>query len=232
MRCPLYFSKIENFELSLSPLFIGTYGILKRMIITKTLKTNDALNYQSTNNIQKVLIHKRNYGIDLLRIFSMINIINLHINQLAGLLNINSNSTKFKTIWRLETFSYCAVDCFGLISGIVGYNSYKFSNLIYLWFISTFYSVSKHLFIENRSNLKDVLLSFFPILTKFHWYMNAYFIMYLFLPFINFGIKFLSIKTYRNLVCFYISFFSIYYIISSLFQKKDYNFLIRGYSSS
>ena len=75
----------------------------------------------------------------------MINIINLHINLRSGLLNINSN--KFKEIWLLETFSFFPVDCFGLISGIVGFDKYKFSNLIYLWFITTFYSVSHYLYL-------------------------------------------------------------------------------------
>ena len=188
----------------------------------------------SINNNYSEKEKPRNYGIDLLRIFSMINIINLHINLRTGLLNINSNNIKFKKLWILETFSYFSVDCFGLISGIVGFSKYKFSNLIYLWFISAFYSVSKHLYlyIKNKINIKTLFLSFFPILIKFHWYVNAYFIMYLFLPFINFGIKEINKKTFKYLVVFYIFFFSIYYIINAIFIAADYNFLIGGYSSS
>lgn len=205
------------------------------MIISFRCLKNNTLNYGSINKIQKNADkQKRNFGIDLLRIFSMINIINIHINLCTFFRNFNSNDKKFKIIWRLETFSYFSVDCFGLISGIVGFNKYKFANLIYLWFISVFYSVNKnaYLLIENRINLKDFLLSFFPVLIKFHWYINAYFIMYLFLPFINFGIKFLDEKTFRNLVCFYIFFFSIYYIISALFKKTSYSYLLDGFSSS
>ena len=207
-------------------------GIIQKASINKIFKYNK---YNLINIIQITINkEKRNYGIDLLRIISMINIINLHINLRTGYLNLNSDNIKFKNRWRLESFSYFAVDCFGLISGIVGFNKYKFSNLIYIWFISLFYSISKHtyLFIENKINLKDLLLSFFPILIKFHWYVNAYFIMYLFIPFINYGIKLIKKKTFRNLVYFYILFFSLYYICSALFQKTDYNFLIGGYSSS
>ena len=205
------------------------------MIITSRALIKNFLKDNSINEIQKTIYkEKRNYGIDLLRIFSMINIINLHINLKARLLTLNSNNNKFKNIWRLETFSYFSVDCFGLISGIVGFNKYKFSNLIYLWFISSFYSVMKYtyLFIENRTKLKNLILSFFPILIGLHWYVNAYFIMYLFLPFINFGIKLLSKKTFRNLVFFYILFFSIFYIISALLKMTCHNFLLNGYSSS
>ena len=204
------------------------------MNINQRYLINNILNDNYINILQRntdKLI--RNYGIDLLRIFSMINIINLHINLKTGLFSLNPENIKFKNIWRLETFSYFAVDCFGLISGIVGFNKYKFSNLIYLWFISVFYSVNIHayLFIRNGINIIHFFLSFFPILNKFHWYVNAYFIMYLFLPFINFGIKLLNVKTF-NLVYFYIFFFSIYFISSALFNKTDYNFLLDGYSSS
>lgn len=55
--------------------------------------------------------------------------------------------------------------------------------------------------------------------------------MYLFIPFINEGIKNLNRKTYRNIVLFLIGFFSFYNIIATIFSKKDYNFLINGYSS-
>ena len=164
----------------------------------------------------------------------MINIINLHVNIKTGLHTLNLNNIKFKKVWLLETFSYSAVDCFGLISGIVGFCKYKFSNLIYLWFISAFYSFSQHLYlyIGKRRNIKHLILSIFPIIIRYHWYVNAYFIMYLFLPFINFGIRLLNRETFRNIVFFYIVFFSIYYIFSVLFTKIDYNFLLNGYSSS
>ena len=104
---------------------------------------NNVLRNNHINKIQKTIYSKkRNYGIDLLRIFSMINIINLHINRKIGVFKIDSKNIQFKNIWRLEAFSFFAVDCFGLISGIVGFNAYKFSNLIYLWFISLFYCVA------------------------------------------------------------------------------------------
>ena len=204
------------------------------MSITQRVSMNNNLKDNSINVIKKTTDkQRRNYGIDLLRIISMINIINLHINLKTGIMGLKAINLKYKTIWRLEIFSYNAVDCFGLISGIVGFNKYKFSNLIYLWFISAFYSVTinAYLFIENKINLKQLFISFFPILIKFHWYVNAYFIMYLFLPFINYGIKLLNVKTFRNLVFFYIFFFSIYYIVS-FSGIKNYSFLLNGYSSS
>ena len=187
------------------------------------------------NKINKVIehIYNRNHGIDLLRIFSMINIIILHFNLCSGVLLLKPNSLNFRGVWLSEIFSYCGVNCFGLISGIVGYKHYNFSNLIYIWILLFFYSVifSTYLYIKNIITKLELIISFFPVLSRMHWYFNAYFSMYLFLPFINEGIKNLNKKTYRNIVLFLIGFYNFYNIISALFTKKDYNFLLNGYST-
>ena len=180
--------------------------------------------------------NRRNYGIDLLRIFSMINIINLHINIFSRLLYSKFSSPKYKSIWRLEVYSYPAVNCFGLISGIVGYKKYKFSNLIYLWLTVFFYSISISLYLfivkDVGINKKMLLLSLFPILIKRHWYVNAYFSMYLFIPFINYGIHYLNRDFLKNIVIFFIFFYSIYNLIAKYMNlNSNFNFLIEGYSS-
>jgi len=178
---------------------------------------------------------KRNFGLDLLKIISMINILNLHLCVSTGLLYINPKTPKFKQIWRLEAFSYFPVDCFSLISGIVGYKRYKFSNLIYIWFIVCFYSFSTTLYFNYQQKIflfnKSLLLSLFPILINTNWYLNAYFCMYLLLPFINAGINQLNQITYRNLVLFFLGFFSFYQVIASIFGNRNFTFLLKGYSS-
>ena len=188
------------------------------------------------NKNEPVKNNRRNYGIDLLRIFSMINIINLHINIFSRLLYSKFSSPKYKSIWRLEVYSYPAVNCFGLISGIVGYKKYKFSNLIYLWLTVFFYSISISLYLfivkDVGINKKMLLLSLFPILIKRHWYVNAYFSMYLFIPFINYGIHYLNRDFLKNIVIFFIFFYSIYNLIAKYMNlNSNFNFLIEGYSS-
>ena len=188
---------------------------------------------------KKNLINKkqRNYGIDLLRIFSMINIINLHINRYSYLLSIfDFSSPKYKHIWRLEIFSYPAVDNFGLISGIVGYKKYKFSNLIYLWIKSSFYSIFLtiySIFIHKKKiKKKIIILSLFPILIKRNWYINAYFSMYLLIPIINNGIILLNKNIHRNLIISFIFFYNVYYIISIILGLYSISELLNnGYSS-
>ena len=134
----------------------------------------------------------------------------------------------------METTSYWAVNAFGLISGIVGYKKYKFSNLIYIWIQSSFHSFffSLYLFIINKIKIKLLILSLFPILLIRNWYVNAYFCMYLFLPFINYGIINLDKNSYKGIILFFFLFFSIYHIFSIIIiNNSNYNFLNNGYSA-
>ena len=215
-----YNHKKININLNTSIKQESSFSNKKYIIIKNSDKENEHLN-------------KRNYGIDLLRIFSMINIFNLHINLSSGLLSLNPKSQKYKGIRRLETFSYFGVNCFGLISGIVGYKKYKFSNLIYLWILVFFYSVLKSIILSIKKEIskKSFILSFFPILITRQWYFNAYFSMYLFLPFLNQGINNINRKTYKKIVIFLIGFFSFYNLVGVLLNKSNYHFLNGGYTT-
>ena len=136
------------------------------------------------NGIEKK--QRRNYGIDLLKIIAMINVINLHVNKSSGILELEQKDTKFRQAFLLEIFSFWPVNTFGLISGLIGFKKYKFSNLIYLWFEYFYYSIvfSFYLYMKSKLNIKHLYLSFFPLGIERFWYVNAYFFMFLLLPFI------------------------------------------------
>lgn len=175
---------------------------------------------------------KRNYGIDLFKMLATIKIVILHFNLHSKLVYINHSSHKFKEVWCLEILSFWGVDGFGLISGFVGYKKHKFSNLLYIWIEVLFYSVflSLILFFTKEISYKEVIFSFFPILIKRHWYVNAYIFMYLLLPFINEGIKNINKTTFRNIIIFFVLFFSIYQTIAKIFRTKGFVFLNEGFS--
>ena len=162
---------------------------------------------QKDKYISKIVINRtekrltRNYGIDLLKIIAMINIINLHINKVSGLLKFDPKDVKYRQAYLLEIFSYWPVDVFGLISGLIGYKKYKFSNLIYLWFEYFFYSAffSLYLYVKSNLNLKLLFLSCLPLGIQRHWYVNAYFFMYLLLPFIVNSVSFLNTLKFSEL---------------------------------
>ena len=54
--------------------------------------------------------------------------------------------------------------------------------------------------------------------------------MYLLLPFINEGIKNINKTTFRNIIIFFVLFFSIYQTIAKIFRKNGFIFLNDGYS--
>lgn len=94
----------------------------------------------------------RNYGIDLLRIISMIGVVFLHVLGHGGLLHSYNSPVEFSMVWFFEILSYPAVNCFVLISGYAGYKedniSPKIKNLFSLLFTVLFYSITIFLFLS------------------------------------------------------------------------------------
>lgn len=143
---------------------------------------------------------KRNYGIDLLRVYSMIGVMTLHILGHGGVLeNTKALSLNNNIAWLLEVLVYCSVDCFVLISGYVGIQSkYKYSNLVILWLQTELYSVLIMVFfsiLKNNWNIKECVTAFLPIATSQYWFFTMYFGMMLFVPILSTFIEKTSLKT-------------------------------------
>ena len=82
--------------------------------------------YNKNKNIN-VIIKKRNNGIDLLRIISMILIINHHIIYHGGPLSkANKLSIKYQSLVFFNLVCCAGINVFGMISGCIGYFSYKY----------------------------------------------------------------------------------------------------------
>ena len=103
-----------------------------------------------------------------------------------------------------------------MISGVFGYKSTKYSNLLYLWLQVFFYSVSidyyykKYKLRYNRPFEEQKNISFFPVVFHRYWYFTAYFGMYLFLPAVNRGIQYLNKSELKLLVMSIIGVFFIW----------------------
>lgn len=192
--------------------------------------------YYNLNISKKVINLKsnRNIGIDSLKIFAMINIINLHINLHSFNLSLDPLHPKYKQVYRLEVFSFWPVDAFGLISGMIGYKKYKLANIIYIWFEYFFYSVilSIYAYLKSLINKRDVLYHFFPLGIRRHWYVNAYFFMYLFLPFLNNSINLMNKNSFSKFFFIFLFMYSFYHLIAkAFFNSPNYDFINSGYSS-
>jgi len=176
---------------------------------------------------------ERNYGIDLLRIVSMLFVVALHTLNQGGILN-NTEPFSFKYFFSyfLYIAAFCAVNCYGLITGYVGYSSskHKYSNLINLYLQTSFYALLSVIFylcfkpeVINIESLFDVV---FPFLIESYWYFGAYFAMFFFIPIINKGIQACEKKYLDMFVAFILLFFAVY----STVITRDYFDLKRGYT--
>lgn len=137
---------------------------------------------------------KRNPGIDLVRLCGSYFII---LNHLISFGKACEKFPKYqKQLKVIEILTGWHNNGFALISGIIGYKTNRYSNLIFLWLTVHFYSVGIRLFVEYFKikfvSKNEISQDIFPIIFRRYWYFTVYFGMYLFLPVINKGISSLS----------------------------------------
>ena len=94
--------------------------------------------------LNPTLHSERNHGIELLRIFAMLLAAVLHILKKGGVITASEgNLAAYSTVWLLEAAAYCAVNCYALISGYVGYSDrpkpLRLARCIELWLQVVFY---------------------------------------------------------------------------------------------
>ena len=135
----------------------------------------------------------RNYGIDLLRLISMLMIVFLHVLGKGGILSSTKPLTlKGEIFWSIEISCYCAVNIYAIISGYVGYKSaHKGRNLISLCLQLIFFTLLitlldvLYLCCHGESiSLKSLFLNLFPTI-KDYWYFSAYFCLFFFMPILD-----------------------------------------------
>lgn len=176
--------------------------------------------------------HKRYYGIDLLRIISMIFVVMLHVIGQGGIWSANERlSVNYEVVRFLEICAYCAVDCYALISGYVGYEAkFKYRNIIYLCLQVYFYIIVITALFSAFSpilvTMEDFKHAISPLRFDLYWYFTAYFGMFFFIPFMNSLIKGLEKSSVKRLVTTLIIIFSILptYFHNDLFKEE------RGFS--
>ena len=141
--------------------------------------------------------HERNYGIDLLRLLSMLMVVTLHVLGGGGILNNTETlSLQSEFFWTIEILCFCAVNVYAIISGYVGLKAkHKYSSLIYLCIQFTFYSfvitgidLLVLLMQGEKISLFSTFTNLFPSMSfVYHglWYFSAYFCLFFFMPILN-----------------------------------------------
>ena len=177
-------------------------------------------------------MEQRNRGIDLLRMTAMWMVVILHILNKGGVLAAAAPlSAGQGTARLLETAAYCAVNCYGLISGYVGVQRrFRYSGALALWLRVAFYTlVITAVFaclMPGSVNGDRVLRAFFPVLFRQYWYVTAYFGMCLFIPFFNLLLNRLSKGQLRLLA---LSIVLVFSVLPTL-RQKDVFLTDNGYS--
>ena len=168
----------------------------------------------------------RNPNIDFIRILGMFAIIITHlINHGQAIIKFPKYNHELKL---LNIFCMWHVSSFGIISGLVGDKSHKFSNLLYLWIVTVFYS-SIFCINYNKSNFQkynvDLINNIFPVSSNRYWYFTSYFGIYPFLSFINSGISTLPKIQSKKCIYFIIGIFIIWasYYNDSFSLNHGYN---------
>lgn len=134
---------------------------------------------------------ERNYGVDLLRIVAMLMVVLLHVWGPGGILfEVKSGTAHYQAAWLLEIAVFCAINCYGLISGYVGITSrYKYSNFVALWLQVTCYNVLITLYYyltqPNVVPFSSVVTAFFPVSNSTFWYFTAYAGLFVLMPVLN-----------------------------------------------
>lgn len=174
------------------------------------------------NKIEYIIIkNKRNPNIDFIRVFGMFSIV---IHHLIYHGKAKLKYIKYKELELLTVLLMWHVSSFGIISGMIGNKTHKFSNLLYLWILVLFYTLIFYI-IFNKIDPNVLIAKFFPVIHHEYWYFSAYFGIYPFLPFINMGINTLSQIVIKK---------SIYFMILAFFILAVYYFdtfgLRNGYS--
>lgn len=181
---------------------------------------------------------ERNHGIELLRIFAMLLAAVLHVLKKGGVITASEgNLAAYSTVWLLEAAAYCAVNCYALISGYVGYSDrpkpLRLARCIELWLQVVFYSViitTVYCIAGVGSvGVSDFADAFLPVTSKQYWYFTAYIGMFFFIPLLNALVRRLNRRALVSLCIMLIAVFSLYDTFAS-FWKKDPLALVGGHS--
>ena len=176
---------------------------------------------------------KRNYGIDLLRMVAMVFVIVLHLTGVGGICaNAALGTPQFYISQFIRIATFCAVNCYALISGFVGWSRMpKLSGLANLWLKVIGFCVVITVFTQLRDpaavDLSDLWKAFTPVMEGKFWYFNAYVGLFFFVPLLNHGIRGISGRE----AVFSVAGISLLVLVLPYCRIKDSVLLGSGYST-
>lgn len=186
---------------------------------------------------RRTLNPKRDYGIDALRILSMLMIIVYHIIHHPNLLPTRVRFTPgYDFVLFTELCLMCAVNCYVAISGYVGIASpHKYSRLAELWLTVLCYSAGitllYYFYRPGSVSFTTLWRSFLPGLNREYWFFSSYFILFLLMPLLNAAVNNLSRRRLEVILVSLLVFLGVFGSIYTVFTNKDSYGVNRGFSA-
>lgn len=176
---------------------------------------------------------ERNWGVDLLRIVSMLLIVLMHVLNIGGVAaSVKTGSAKYIIVELFYALCYCCVNCYALISGYVGIKGrYKYTNIVMIWLQVIFYTLLitliYYLVSHNEIPQENMLKAFFPVMCKEYWYISSYVGLFFLMPILNIAINKASFKQLLGII---LPLFVIFNLLPFFPIFKDISGLGGGYS--
>jgi len=173
---------------------------------------------------------QRNIGLDFLKVLAMLMVVTIHTLGHGGVLEATEPlSANYQIAWLLQSFVYCAVDVYVIITGFLyADREIRFSRIVLLWIMTFFYSamISIGLYVlRPYVGFMTVVSGFFPLITKQYWFFNAYFALFCFIPVLN------TIAAERRRLKYVITIsFLLFSVLPLLGLQKDLFTTNKGYS--
>lgn len=144
----------------------------------------------------------RNYGLDMLRVLSMLGIVSLHVINEGGIKQAAiGDFLPYSVVKFIYLFAICSVDVFAMMSGYLyaGRNKVKTKNLVSLLTIMVLYSVLITVVFliwkpMEYSGLKTTIYGFFPPLDDHYWYITSYILLFILMPVLNTAMEYIGNK--------------------------------------
>ena len=189
---------------------------------------------QPENMVVKTV--QKNYGVELLRIFSMFLVIVLHVIGFGGIsyycMQALPGTTElldhYKTMNIMLAFAYCAVNCYALISGYVGCKSkFKPSKILSLWVavvaINAVIYLIAYFYNPEWVAAYEFDRIFKPLTNDQYWYFTCYVGLLVIMPALNAAVNNIPKKTYGYMLIGMFVFFSALpiYSVKDLFKTSS-----------
>ena len=153
-------------------------------------------------------LNKRNWGLDLLRVLSMLGIIGLHVlNGGGAAYGVEKNGVNYFVAWTVNILCFSSVNVFAMLTGYLyaKKEKVKYGTLIKLLVTVGFYCIVllmafRFLRPELFVDIKMYIKALFPPIAGRYWYIVSYVFVFFMIPYMNIFLKAITKEQLKNLL--------------------------------